>query len=327
MQNNDKKKLVVIGGGTGSFVLLSGLKKYPVDLTAIVPVTDDGGSTGRLRDEFGFLPVGDMRQCLAALAPENGQLRKILLYRFEKGKGLKGHNLGNLLLTALEDMVGSEPEAVIQAAKLFRLRGKVFPVSKKLVKLAAKYSTGKTIVSEHKIETHKLAPGEKITQMYTIPSAQINPRAAEAIKQADLIILAPGDLYNSIIANLIIKGAKSAIKSSSAKIVYVVNLMTLNSQTHGFSASDHVKEIEKYAGKSVDHILVNRQTISSSIIKAYEKYDEYPVQDDLGPNSRVIRQPLLAKSIFHKPKSDPIKRSLLRHDPNKLAKTIIKLIA
>lgn len=327
MQNNDKKKLVVIGGGTGSFVLLSGLKKYPVDLTAIVPVTDDGGSTGRLRDEFGFLPVGDMRQCLAALAPENGQLRKILLYRFEKGKGLKGHNLGNLLLTALEDMVGSEPEAVIQAAKLFRLRGKVFPVSKKLVKLAAKYSTGKTIVSEHKIETHKLAPGEKITQMYTIPSAQINPRAAEAIKQADLIILAPGDLYNSIIANLIIKGAKSAIKSSSAKIVYVVNLMTLNSQTHGFSASDHVKEIEKYAGKSVDHILVNRQTISPSIIKAYEKYDEYPVQDDLGPNSRIIRQPLLAKSIFHKPKSDTIRRSLLRHDPNKLAKTIIKLIA
>ncbi len=326
MVNNDKKKVVVIGGGTGSFVLLSGLKQYPVDLTAIVPVTDDGGSTGRLRDEFGFLPVGDIRQCLAALAPENGQLRKLLLYRFDKGKGLKGHNLGNLLLTALEDMVGTEPEAVIQAAKLFRLKGKVFPISKKLVKLVAKYSTGKTIVSEHKIETHKLAPDETITQMSTQPLAQINNRAAEAIKQADLIIFAPGDLYNSIIANLIIKGTKSAIKSSSAKLVYVVNLMTLNSQTHGFTASDHVKEIEKYAGKSVDHVVINSQTISPAIKKTYEKFDEYPVKDDLGPNSRIIRQPLLAKSTYQKPKSDILKRSLLRHDPNKLAKALIKLI-
>jgi len=326
MVNNDKKKVVVIGGGTGSFVLLSGLKLYPVDLTAIVPVTDDGGSTGRLRDEFGFLPVGDIRQCLTALAPENGQLRKLLLYRFEKGKGLKGHNLGNLLLTALEDMVGTEPEAVIQAAKLFRLKGKVFPISKKLVKLVAKYSTGKTIVSEHKIETHKLSPGETIVQMSTQPSAQINNRAAEAIRQADLIILAPGDLYNSIIANLVIKGTKSAIKSSSAKLVYVVNLMTLNSQTHDFTASDHVKEIEKYAGKSVDHVVVNSQTISPAIKKTYEKFDEYPVKDDLGPNSKIIRQPLLAKSTYQKSKSDILKRSLLRHDPNKLAKVLIKLI-
>jgi len=320
------KKVVVIGGGTGSFVLLSGLKQYPVDLTAIVPVTDDGGSTGRLRDEFGFLPVGDIRQCLAALAPENGQLRKLLLYRFEKGKGLKGHNLGNLLLTALEDMAGTEPEAVIQAAKLFRLKGKVFPISKKLVKLVAKYSTGKTIVSEHKIETHKLAPGETITQMSTQPAAQINSRAAEAIKQADLIIFAPGDLYNSIIANLVISGTQSALKASKAKLVYVVNLMTLNSQTHGFTASDHVKEIEKYAGKSINHILINNQSIPASIIKVYEKFDEYPVKDDLGPNSRIIRQPLLAKSAYQKPKSDILKRSLLRHDPNKLAKILIKLI-
>ena len=326
MVNNDKKKVVVIGGGTGSFVLLSGLKQYPVDLTAIVPVTDDGGSTGRLRDEFGFLPVGDIRQCLAALAPENGQLRKLLLYRFDKGKGLKGHNLGNLLLTALEDMVGTEPEAVIQAAKLFRLKGKVFPISKKLVKLVAKYSTGKTIVSEHKIETHKLAPDETITQMSTQPAAQINSRAAEAIKQADLIIFAPGDLYNSIIANLVISGTQSALKASKAKLVYVVNLMTLNSQTHGFTASDHVKEIEKYAGKSINHILINNQSIPASIIKVYEKFDEYPVKDDLGPNSRIIRQPLLAKSAYQKPKSDILKRSLLRHDPNKLAKILIKLI-
>lgn len=326
MPNHKKNKIVVIGGGTGSFVLLSGLKAYPVELTAIVPVTDDGGSTGRLRDEFGFLPVGDMRQCLAALAPENGQLRKLLLYRFDKGKGLQGHNLGNLLLTALEDMVGSEPEAIAQAAKIFRLKGRVLPVSKKLVKLAAQYSTGKTIVSEHKIEVHKLKPKEKITKLYTVPQAKINLEAADAIKQADLIILAPGDLYNSIIANLVIDGTKSAIQASKAKLVYVVNLMTLNSQTHGFTASDHLKEIEKYAARKIDQILVNNQAIPAPVIKAYKKQEEYPVKDDLGSDSRVIRQPFLAKSTYQKPKSDALKRSLLRHDSQKLAKVIINCL-
>ncbi|MEA3355468.1 MAG: gluconeogenesis factor YvcK family protein, partial [Patescibacteria group bacterium] len=239
---NKQAKIVVIGGGTGSFVLLSGLKQYPVDLTAIVPVTDDGGSTGRLRDEFGFLPVGDMRQCLAALSPENGTLRQLLLYRFNKGKGLKGHNLGNLILTALEDLVGSEPEAIQTAAKIFKLKGRVLPISRKLVKLAATYSTNKTIISEHKIETHKLKKGETIKKLYTVPKALINPKVIQAINQADLIVLAPGDLYNSIIANLIISGTKTAIKKSNAKIAFILNLMTLNSQTHHFTAENHLSE-------------------------------------------------------------------------------------
>jgi len=323
---NNHKKIVVIGGGTGSFVLLSGLKQYPVDLTAITPVTDDGGSTGRLRDEFGFLPVGDMRQCLAALAPENGFLRQLLIYRFTKGWGLKGHNLGNLILTALEDMVGSEPEAIIQAAKIFRLKGKVMPVSKKLVKLAAQYSNNKTIVSEHKIETHKLKPGEKIIKLYTIPSASISPDVRQAIKGADLIIFAPGDLYNSIIANLVIKGAKKALKQSPTKLAYIVNLMTLNSQTHNFTAKDHLNEIEKYSGRKIDKIIINKQPIPQSIIKAYQKQQEYPVKDDLHNNNRVIRKNLLAQSTYQKPKADTLKRSLLRHDSKKLAKAIISLL-
>jgi len=320
------KKIVVIGGGTGSFVLLSGLKQYPVELTAIVPVTDDGGSTGRLRDEFGFLPVGDMRQCLAALAADNGRLRRLLLYRFDKGKGLVGHNLGNLILTALEDLVGSAPEAVGEAASIFRLRGRVYPVSKKLVKLVAGYSSGKTIVSEYKIEKYHLKQGESITQLYTRPTTTLNELAAAAIKAADMIILAPGDLYNSIIANLVIGGMKPAIKNSRAKLVYIVNLMTLNSQTHNFTASTHVKEIEKYAGRKVDYIVVNSQPIKPEIVRAYKREQEYPVADDLNKDSRVIRRPLLSSSVFQKPKSDNLKRSLLRHDSGKLAKAIIKLI-
>lgn len=319
------KKIVVIGGGTGSFVLLSGLKEYPVELTAIVPVTDDGGSTGRLRDEFGFLPVGDMRQCLAALAANNGMLRPLLLYRFDKGKGLAGHNLGNLILTALEDMVGSEPEAVAQAASLFRLKGKVYPVSKKLVKLVAEYSSGKTITSEHKIEDYKLKPSEKIIKLYTNPKTRVNQLAAEAIRQADLIILAPGDLYNSIIANLVIGGMKQALKTSKARLAYIVNLMTLNSQTHGFTAKDHVGEIEKYAGRKIDYILVNNQSIAESFKRIYRKFDEYPVVDDLGDDERAIRKPLLSQLTFEKPKSDNLKRSLLRHDHKKLAQIIINL--
>jgi len=320
------KKAVVIGGGVGSFVLLTGLKEYPLDLTAIVPVTDDGGSTGRLRDEFGFLPVGDMRQCLAALAPENGMLRQLLLYRFEKGKGLKGHNLGNLILTAIEDVVGSEPEAVAKTAKIFRLKGKILPISKKLVKLAAKYSSGITIISEHKIEVYKLKKGEKIIRLYTIPRARINSDAVQAIKEAKAIILGPGDLYNSTIANLIIGGAKKAVGESSAKLIYVVNLMTLNSQTHDYTARDHLKEIEKHAGRKMDYIIINSQLLPQRILRAYRKLEEYPVIDDLGEDKRVIRRPLLVKSAYQKPKSDVLKRSLLRHDSKKLAKTIIGII-
>lgn len=322
----DKEKIVVIGGGTGSFVLLSGLKQYPVDLTAIVPVTDDGGSTGRLRDEFGFLPVGDMRQCLAALSSENGILRQLLLYRFERGEGLKGHNLGNLILTALEDLVGSEPEAIEAAAKIFRLKGKVIPISSQLVKLAAEYSSGKKIISEHEIETYKLKIGETIKNLYTTPKASINPKAKQAIKEADLIILAAGDLYNSIITNLIISGTKKSISQSKAKIAYIVNLMTLNSQTHNFTATDHLNEIEKYLGKKVDHVLVNNQPIPDTIIKAYQKLSEHPVKDDLGQDRRVVRKSLLANSNYQKQKSDSLKRSLLRHDPVKLASAIIELV-
>src|SRR3989338_1867426 len=317
------KKIVVIGGGTGSFVLLSGLKQYPFHLTAIVPVTDDGGSTGRLRDEFGFLPVGDMRQCLAALAADNGRLRRLLLYRFDKGKGLVGHNLGNLILTALEDLVGSAPEAVGEAASIFRLRGRVYPVSKKLVKLVARYSSGKTIVSEYKIEKYHLKQGERITQLYTRPTTKLNELAAAAIRAADMIILAPGALYNSIIANLVIGGMKPAIKNSRAKLVYIVNLMTLNSQTHGYTAADHVKEIEKYAGKKVDHILINSQPVKPKLVASYRREKEYPVTDDLTHDRRAIRKPLLSASVYQKPKSDNLKRSLLRHDQEKVAKIII----
>lgn len=325
-----EKKVVVIGGGTGSFMVLSGLKKWPVFLTAVVTVTDDGGSTGRLRDEFGFLPVGDMRQCIAALSDSQADsfLNKLLLYRFAKGGwGLKGHNLGNLILTALEDIAGSEIKGLELASQIFKLKGEVVPVSLELVRLVAHYKSGEKIEGEHKIEGNKLEKDDRIEKLKTKPQGRINPRAKKAILKADLIILGPGDFFNSTIANLVIKDVPQAIKKSKAKIVYIVNLMTLRSQTEGFRASDHVKTLEKYLGRKVDYILVNKTPIPPKILKTYrEKEGESPVEDDLGEDKRVIRDDFLDRRKFKKTPGDALKRSLIRHHPEKLARKIIALL-
>jgi uncharacterized cofD-like protein len=308
---------------------LSGLKKYPVGLTAIVDVSDDGGSTGRLRDEFGFLPVGDMRQCLVALSDErvDGYLKDLLLYRFDKGeKGLKGHNLGNLILTALEDLTGSESSGLVAASKIFRLRGNIYPVSLKLVKLAAKYHSGKTIVSEHAIEENQLKNGDRIEKLFTVPSATVNPKAKEAITKADLIILGPGDLYGSTIANLVIEDVSRAIRLSRAEVIYFVNLMTNKSQTDHYRASDHLNEVERYLGKKIDNILINTGRIPNDVLRSYAHKGEYPVIDDLGGDKRVIRSDILSARKIKKATSDPLKRSLIRHSTDRVAKEIIKLL-
>lgn len=326
-----KKKIVVIGGGTGSFMVLSGLKKHDVDLTAIVAVTDDGGgSTGRLRDEFGFLPVGDMRQCIAALSnsQDDSSLNKLLLYRFAKGEpGLKGHSLGNLILTALEDISGSEVKGLELASQIFKLKGEVVPVSLKLVRLVAHYKSGKKIEGEHKIEINRLKKGDRIVHLETRPIARINSRAKKAILAADLIILGPGDLFDSTIANLVIKGVPQAVKKSKAKTVYIVNLMTLRSQTEGFKVSDHLKTLEQYLSRKADYVLVNKTPIPQKILKTYqEKESEFSVKDDLGKDKRVIRGDFLDKRKIKKAPGDTLKRSLIRHHPGKLAKKIITLL-
>lgn len=324
-----RKKIVVIGGGTGSFMVLSGLKRYPLDLSAIVAVTDDGGSTGRLRDEFGFLPVGDMRQCIAALSTSqtNSFLNKLLLYRFNRGeRGLKGHSLGNLILTALEDIAGSEIKGLELASQIFKLKGEVVPVSLRLVRLVAHYKSGKKIVGEHNIEVNKLKKSDRIVRLETTPVARINPRAKKAISEADLIILGPGDLFDSTIASLVIKGVPRAIKKSKAKIIYIVNLMTLCSQTEGFKASDHVRVLEEYLGRKVDYILLNKTPIPAKILRTYrEKEGEFSVEDDFGQDKRVIRGHFLDKRKFRKNSGDALKRSLIRHNSEKLAKKIITL--
>lgn len=326
--SNPNKNITLIGGGTGTFVVISGLKQHQVDLSAIITVADSGGSTGRLRDEFGFLPVGDMRQALAALADDKKQtlIRDLLLYRFAKGSGLEGHNLGNLILTALQDISGSTAKALNIAGHIFRLHGKIYPITTQNIQLVIEYLDGTTIIGEHLLDDYKLG-GKKISSVKTSPRAKIYSKASEAITNSDLIIFGPGDLYASIIPNLVVSGFKKAIKSSKAKLVYVVNLMTRYTQTHNMTATDHVHQIEKYLPRQLDVIIINTQGIPKSLIHQYQNQKEFPVTDDLDSDKRrVIRDKLISVKPVAKHPKDQTPRSYLRHDSTKLAKIVFKLI-
>ncbi|MBD3279812.1 MAG: uridine diphosphate-N-acetylglucosamine-binding protein YvcK [Candidatus Pacebacteria bacterium] len=325
-----KPKVVVIGGGTGTSVVLTGLKALGKnDLTAIVAVSDSGGSTGRLRDEFGFLPVGDLRQCLAALA--HGELeqeiRKVLLYRFAKGSGLKGHNLGNLILTALEDLYASPGKAIEVASQVFRINGQVYPITEKAVQLVTEYADGTVRIGEHLLDDPKLG-GQKIIRVKISPHAQIYQQAAKSIKTADLIVLGPGDLYASLLPNTLVRGFKPALQSSKAKFVYVVNLMTHYSQTHEMTAQAHLDEVVKYCQRRPDIVIVNDNHIPKSILQAYAKQKEYPVIDDLvsTKDTEVIRGDFLSAVKVSQVKHDQVARSLLRHDGKKIARVISQLV-
>lgn len=326
---SSKPKIVVIGGGTGTFVVLSGLKNNPVDITAIITVADSGGSTGRLRDEFGFQPVGDLRQSLAALAKDNGDswIRDLLLYRFKGNKELGGHNLGNLILTALQDLAGgSTPRALEIAGKIFRLDGHIHPSTLENVQLEVTYEDGTTLVGEHHLD-NKTYGGKRITAIALKPSAKIYDKANEAIREADIIVLGPGDLYASILPNIIVEGAPQAFQNTSAKVVYVINLMTRYTQTPHMTAKDHIDTLAHYMGRKPNMVVLNTGSIPADILQAYEQEHEYPVKDDLnGESYLVIRGDFVSTTSTQQKAADVVKRSLLRHDQTKLTQAIMKLI-
>jgi uncharacterized cofD-like protein len=322
-----KPKVVVMGGGTGTFAVTSALKLLDCEISTIIAVSDSGGSTGRIRDEFGFQPVGDLRQSLAALADTKGQqwIQKILLYRFEKGNGLKGHNLGNLILTALQDMTKDTTRALRIAEKVFNLQGSVIPVTDKNVDLQINYADGTAVTGEHILDEDAEVI-KQISSVELVPSCSLNPKAETALTQADLIIIGPGDYYASIMATLTVDGIKQAFAATKGRIAYISNLMTRRTQTHNLPASKHTQGIEQAIGRPVDRIILNQAPIPKSILKSYAQAQEFEVQDDFNSDDRVLRAELISQVTSSKTASDTAYRSLLRHDPKKLAKVIHHLL-
>ncbi len=308
-----REKIVVIGGGTGSFNVLCGLKNYPVDLTAVVAMMDSGGSTGRLRDEFGVLPPGDLRRCLVALSSDTGFLRSLFEYRFNKGSGLSGHSFGNLFLTVLRDLTGSEAAAVREAARILNVQGQVLPVTLDDCQLGVVLENGQSIVGETNINIPKYDPRLRIKSFFIVPRARIYKDAEAAILGADKIVIGPGDLYTSILPNIGVVGVKPAIRRSRAHVVYVCNIMTKAGETLGYKASDFVRELEHYLGRGVVRTVVcNNQKPPAHLLKRYAAEGAEFVEPDLS-GKRVRLADVLGG------------RDLARHDPDKTARVLMSL--
>lgn len=334
MNTQPKKNIVVIGGGTGTYTILRGLKAYAdtINITAIVTMADSGGSTGRLRDEFGQLPVGDVRMALAALATDVDThadvLRELFLYRFDKGDGLMGHNFGNLFLTALTEIVGDTSAAIETAGKILRVKGAVIPVTTDNVQLVATYNSGNTIVGEHEIDVpHRDSHLHRIVNLEVTPKASINPKARAAILEADLIVLGPGDLYTSILANCVIGGVREAMSNSRATLVYVCNLMSRSGQTIGMHSAEYVAEIEKYLGVCPQHVVINNAPLPHYLVKSYDQEGNHQVENNGAPKDCVVHAVDIVSTESYVTKSgDTLSRSLIRHDGEKLANVVLNLL-
>lgn len=323
------KRVVVIGGGTGSFTILSSLKGNVKELSAIVNMVDDGGSTGVLRDELGVLPPGDVRQCLVALS-DTPKMRDLFNYRFEEGT-FGGHSFGNLFLTALEKTTGNFSDAVETASRILRIRGKVLPATLDNVRLVMTWPNGEaaTLHGEKIIDAEYFAGDPRRATLSLTPHPTVNPHAVAAINAADLVIIAPGDLYTSLGPLLVIDGIGDALRQSNAKKLYICNLVTKHGQTDGFSVEDHVAEIERFAGGTfLDTILYNLETPEHDLEKRYQNEQAYIVtraNDETG--SRWMGRALLGRmSDAERADVLPVTRSLIRHDIERVTDSIMEVL-
>lgn len=311
------KKIVVIGGGTGSFTVLRGLKSYTHELTAVVSMFDSGGSTGRLRDEFGYLPPGDVRRCILALAPETEKtkvLRELLSFRFSKGEGLSQHSFGNLWLTALREIVGNELGAIEYLSGLFQTCGRVLPVTLDNCQLCAELSDGLVVRGESNIDLPKHDGSLRIVRLFLEPRAYALAEAVDAIMNAELVVLGPGDLFTSVLPNVLVEGVREALEHTSARVVLVCNVMTKWGETHGFAASDFLQELERYAGRVVDCVVVNTKEAQRDVLERYAVEQKFPVLVD----KENIMVPVVEADLLNE-------KEVLRHDSVKLAKVIMQL--
>ncbi|GBF86561.1 gluconeogenesis factor [Aphanothece sacrum FPU3] len=314
---NRGAKIVALGGGTGLSTLLRGLKQYSANITAIVTVADDGGSSGRLRREIGVLPPGDIRNCVAALADEEKLLTELFQYRFQAGDGLTGHSFGNLFLTAMTDITGDLEQAIATSSKVLAVRGKVLPATLSDMRLWAELSDGRLIEGESNITSAK---GQILHMGCTPADPPAVPAAIRAIEEAEYIIIGPGSLYTSVIPNLLVPDIREALGKVDVPRIYVCNIMTQPGETEGYTVADHIEAIDRICGKRLfDAVLVQRNPPSPYALKSYAEENCHPVflnrEDVANLGCRVV----LANVMDENPTTGRV-----RHDPQRLAKVLLR---
>lgn len=310
---NDKK-IVVLGGGTGQSVLLSGLKRFPFDITAVVSVCDDGKSTGKLREEFNVPAMGDIRRVLIALSETEDAIGTLVNYRFKTNGNFDGHTVGNIILTALNDIYGSMSEGIKHITRILNLKGIVLPLSDDSVTLMGEMEDGSIVSGEHNITECDL----KIKRVFYKKQPKVNKDVIKSIRNADAIILSMGSLYTSIIPNLICKDVLKAIDESDAKIIYVCNLFTQPGETDGFKVSDHINLLNSYLGKrKIDTVITNSEKISKRVLKKYETQEQKDLilNDSENISINNIRKPLVT-----------MEDGTLKHDSVKLGLEIMNIL-
>jgi uncharacterized cofD-like protein len=318
ISNTTHHKVVTIGGGSGHYALLSGLRDlHRLSVTAVVSMVDSGGSTGRLRDELGTLPPGDILKCILALSPHHESTRALLQKRFQKDRRLRGHNAGNMLLTMLSRYTGSFPSGVAALAEVLDARGIILPVTTDKATLVAELTDGSRIYGERAIDMPRGNQREKIKDVFLVPhhadEIRVYPPVVDAIQTADYIILGPGDLFTSVIPNLIVPGVQASIQKSSAKLIYIVNIMTKFGETNNFRCKDFINRLEYFTQKPIDIIIHNNQSPANDLLNLYASQKSQFVQvdsnDDMWRDRRLHSLDLLESSD-----------KIIRHDSQKLAR-------
>lgn len=328
---NNLKKVTVLGGGTGSYVVLRALRHIPhLDLGAIVTMMDSGGSTGRLRDQLGVLPPGDLRQCLVALSEAPDIWRKLFTYRFESGD-LRGHNFGNLFISALEKITDSYDQVLDEVHYVMQCVGRVIPATLERANIEVVYDTGRRVESELLLDEHN-PDGGVIVDAKAVPSVSANPDAIDRIRESDYIIAGPGDMYSSIVSIALADGIAQACTKTRAKLIYIMNLMTKSAQTKGYGAHDHIRDFTKYFHRTPDVCIMSDTPIPEKMISKYVELAEEPVRDDLQERgfAGLIMKADLMDTSEHDTKGQHLAatyaHSIIRHDELKLIKVLEEVL-
>lgn len=307
--------LVAVGGGTGLSSLLRGLKHYTSNITAVVAVSDDGGSSGRLRKDRGLLPPGDIRNCLVALADDDTTLSNLFQHRFAEGGELAGHSFGNLFLAAMTDVAGDFDKAIELSSKILAIRGKVLPGTLRQTSISAEFIDGTIVEGESEIPKAR----KKIRRVWLSPSdCEAMPKVLTAIREADAIILGPGSLYTSVLPNLLVRGMVDALAEARGLRIYVCNVMTQPGETDGYTAADHLKAVFKHAGRRVVDVALVNSEVPTKLVDRYEAEGAFPVEPDIDEIRRMGVRPIAASLINE--------TNLVRHDPDRLAEAIQRIM-